>query len=129
MTPAEVLKKFSRIAVVGMSPNSERASHYVSAYMIDAGYEITGVNPGQTEILGRPVFSKLSEIPGPLEIVDVFRASEYLMDIAKEAISLKAKVLWIQLDISDPKAEALAEAAGLIVIRQKCIMVEHQKLA
>lgn len=128
MSPQEVLKKYSKIAVVGMSPNPDRASHYVSEHMIEAGYDVVGVNPGQTEILGRPVYGKLSEVPGSLEIVNVFRASEYLMEVTQAAIERKAKVLWIQLDIADAEAEKMAEDAGLIVIRRKCIMVEHQAL-
>lgn len=128
MNTTEILNKYSKIAVLGMSPNPDRPSHYVSEHMINSGYEVVGVNPGQTEILGQKIYGTLSEVPGPLEIVNVFRASVYLREIVEEAISLKPKVLWIQLGISDPDAEALAEKAGIEVVREKCIMVEHQNM-
>lgn len=128
MSPAEILKSYRKIAVLGISPNPERPSHYVSEHMIQAGYEITGVNPGQSMILGRPVVSKLGEVQGPLEIVAVFRSSEYLKGIVQDAIALKPKVLWIQLGISDPDAEEEAERAGITVIRQHCLMVEERAL-
>jgi predicted CoA-binding protein len=96
--------------------------------MIENGYDVVGVNPGQTEILDRPVYPRLSEVPGPLEIVAVFRASEYLAEVVDEAIARKPKVLWIQLGIHDPEAEAKAEKNGIEVVRQRCLMVEHQGL-
>ncbi len=131
MTPTEVsttdiLRRFRKIAVVGISPNPARPSHYVSAYMQDHGYELAGVNPGQSEILGMNVYPSLADVPGPLEIVAVFRNSEYLSEVADAAIEAGAKVLWIQLDIEDEAAEARAEDAGLIVVRRRCLMVEHQ---
>jgi predicted CoA-binding protein len=128
MTPQEVLRIYKKIAVVGLSPNPDRPSHYVSEHMIENGYEVVGVNPGQTEILDRPVYPKLSDVPGPLEIVAVFRASEYLPEVVDDAIARKPKVLWIQLGIHDPEAEAKAEKNGIEVIRQRCLMVEHQGL-
>jgi predicted CoA-binding protein len=96
--------------------------------MIENGYEVVGVNPGQSEILGRPVYPKLADVPEPLEIVAVFRASEYLSEIVDEVVLRKPKVLWIQLGIHDPEAEMKAEKNGIEVVRQRCLMVEHQGL-
>lgn len=130
MTVAEILKNHRKIAVVGLSPRSERPSHYVTEYMLEQGYEIVGVNPGQTEILGRPCYPNLAAVPGNLEIVAIFRSSEFLEEIVDEALSLpqKPKVLWIQLGIENARAEARAEKAGLTVVRQRCMMVEHRSL-
>lgn len=129
MTPAEVLQRFTKIAVIGMSPNPDRPSHYVSAHMIGAGYEIIGVNPGQTRILDRPVVPRIQDVMGDLEIVAVFRSSEFLSSIVDDLLPRKPQVLWIQLGISDPDAEARAEHSGIVVIRQRCLMVEEQRLA
>jgi predicted CoA-binding protein len=128
MNTREILGSFRKIAVLGLSPNEDRPSHYVSEYMKEQGYEITGVNPGHDRILGRPVYAKLSDVPGPLEIVAVFRSSEHLAKIVDEAIPLKPKVLWIQLGIEDAEAEAKAEKVGILVVRRRCLMVEHQNL-
>ncbi len=123
---AEILRRYKNIAVLGISPKPDRASHYVSEYMLKHGFSITGVNPGQNEVLGRPCYPKLADVPGPIEIVAVFRASEYLSEVVDEAIAANAKVLWIQLNIEDHEAEERAEAAGLVVVRRRCLMVEHQ---
>lgn len=128
MTIPEILKTYRKIAVLGISPNEARPSYYVSEHMQENGYEITGVNPAQTEVLGRPCYPKLADVPKPLEIVAVFRASEYLKEIAKEVIALQPKVLWIQLGIEDAEAERAVEEAGIVVVRRHCLMVEHQKL-
>lgn len=132
MTTAEILKKYRKITVLGLSPNEARPSYYVSEYMRDHGYEIVGVNPGQTEILGRPVYAKISDVPGVQEIVAVFRASEFLAGIVDELRSLpilnRPKVLWIQLGINDPEVESKAEEAGMMVVRNRCLMVEHRAM-
>lgn len=130
MNSLDALRKYRKIAVLGMSPNPERASHYVSEHMIDTGYEITGVNPGQSEILGRPCYSTLAEVPEPLEIVCVFRASEHLDGIVSECLARTdlPKVLWLQLGIEDVRAETRAEMSGIGVVRQQCMMVEQRRL-
>ena len=128
MNSLDVLRRYKKIAILGISPNADRPSHYVSEHMIENGYEVTGVNPGQTEVLGRPCYPALKDVPGPLEIVAIFRASEYLVEIVREAIPLAPKVLWIQLGIEDPDAELAAERAGIVVIHRRCMMVEHGKL-
>lgn len=117
-----------RIAVVGLSPRPERASHGVTRYMIEAGYEITGVRPGARSILERPVYSDLDQVPGPIEIVDVFRRAEAVPAIVDAAIRRQARVLWLQLGIEHPEAEARARAAGIIVVSNRCILIEHRRL-
>lgn len=130
MNSLDALRKYRKITVLGISLNPERASHYVSEHMMNSGYEITGVNPGQTEVLGRPCYSTLTEVPGPLEIVCVFRASEHLDGIVTECLARtdRPKVLWLQLGIEDERAETRAETAGIGVVRQHCMMVEQRRL-
>lgn len=130
MTIPEILSRYKKITVVGISPNPDRPSYYVSKYMMEEGYEIFGVNPGQKEVIGRPCYPKLSDVPDELEIVAVFRASEYLSEIVDEILRLpkKPKVLWIQLGIQDQSAEERASHAGIAVIARYCLMVEHQAL-
>lgn len=124
----DVLKKYRKIAVIGISPRAERPSYYVTEYMIDQGYEIYGVRPAQKEILGRPCYPKVSDVPGPLEIVDVFRASEAIPEVVEEILPLKPKVLWLQSGITHPEAEERARAAGITVISNRCILQEHMRL-
>lgn len=126
----EILSRYRKIAALGISPNESRPSHYVSEYMIRHGYEITGVNPGQSQVLDRPCYPSLTDVPGAQEIVAVFRASEYLDAVVDECLALapKPKVLWIQLGIEDEAAEQKAEAGGMIVVRRHCLMVEHRNL-
>lgn len=129
MTIPEILRTYKKIAVIGLSPDESRPSNGVTRYMIAHGYEIVGVRPGgMKEILGRPVYEKLQDVPGPLEIVDVFRASEFIPEIVKDVIRLKAKVLWLQEGISNPTAEEEARKAGIHVISNRCILKEHRKL-
>jgi predicted CoA-binding protein len=124
----DVLEKYRKIAVVGLSPKSDRPSYEVTAYMIEHGYEIVGVRPaGPKEILGKPCYPSLKEIPGQLEIVDVFRSPEHIPPLIDELIPLKPKVIWLQLGISHPEAEAKARAAGITVISDRCILVEHSR--
>ena len=124
----EVLTRYKKIAVVGLSPDESRPSFGVSQYMMKHGYEITGVRPAQKEIMGRPCYASLKDVPAPLEIVDVFRASDAIPAVVDECIPLKPKVLWLQLGITHPEAEEKARKAGIIVISDKCILVEHRRL-
>lgn len=128
MNTDEILKKYRKLAVVGISPNEDRPSHYVTEYMMEQGYEVAGVNPGQTEVLGRPCYKSLKDVPGPLEIVNVFRSSEHVAGLVKELIPLRPKVLWLQVGIRDEAAEQAARDAGIEVVAGKCIMVEHRQL-
>lgn len=132
MTDADIrniLQQYRRIAVVGLSDRPERPSYGVTRYMIEHDYEITGVRPaGPSQILGRPCVPTLKDVPAPLEIVDVFRSPEYIPALVDELIPLKPKVLWLQLGITHPEAEEKARRAGIIVLSDRCILVEHRRL-
>jgi len=127
----EQIKKFyelKNIAVVGMSKNPEKAAHYVPKYLIEKGYNIIPVNPTANEILGKKCYSKLSDIPEHVDIVDVFRPSEQVMSVVDEAMKLKPKVIWLQEGIHNIEAESLAQKAGIEVVFNRCMLAEHQRL-
>lgn len=121
----KILKKTKRIAVVGLSDNPERTSYMVSEAMQKAGYEIIPVNPQVKEVLGVKAVSSLKEIEGHVDIVNVFRRSEYLLDLAKEFLQIQADVFWAQLGVEDEKAFNLLTENGYTVIMNRCIKVEH----
>ncbi|MBU0676311.1 MAG: CoA-binding protein [Proteobacteria bacterium] len=125
----KVLQDFRTIAVVGLSPKENRPSNQVARYLLAAGYTIFPVNPGQREILGLPCYGSLEEIPTPVDIVDIFRRPEDIPPIVESAISVGAKVIWMQLGIVHDQAAARAEASGLTVIMDRCIAIDHQNLA
>jgi predicted CoA-binding protein len=125
---AEILNSSKVIAVVGLSPKPERPSHGVSAYMKDQGYTIIPVNPGHAEILGEKAYKSLLDVPGPIDIVDVFRDPAAVPEIVDQAIQKKAKVIWLQEGIVHNEAAEKARAAGLKVIQNRCIYKEHIKL-
>ena len=116
------------IAVVGMSPKPERPSHYVSMYMKDQGYNIIPVNPGHNEIAGIKCYPSLSEISEPVDVVDVFRRSEFILPIAESAINIKAKALWLQDGVINHKAAELAKNSGLIVVMDDCMLRRHRQI-
>jgi uncharacterized protein len=125
-----ILTRYRRIAVVGLSANPMRPSNSVARFLIANGYDVTGVNPnlaGKT-VLGRPVYASLAELPEPPEIVDVFRRSEYVADVAEQSIAVGARVLWTQLGVKDDAAAARARAAGLQVVQNRCTAIEHERL-
>ena len=117
------------IAVVGMSPKPERPSHYVSMYMKEQGYKIIPVNPGHNEIAGIKCYPSLQDIEEPVDVVDVFRRSEYVVPIAKSAISIKAKALWLQDGVINNEAAELANNSGLIVVMDDCMLRRHRQLS
>ncbi|HEY0293182.1 MAG TPA: CoA-binding protein [Hansschlegelia sp.] len=127
-----VLTSVRTIAVVGASPNPERASFYVARFLADRGYRVFPVNPGHGggEIAGLPAFATLADIPEPIDMVDVFRASEHVAGVVEEALALSPlpKVIWTQLDVRDDAAAARAEAAGLTVIMNRCPKIEIPRL-
>jgi uncharacterized protein len=129
MGEIEIIQQYRRIAVVGLSANPYRPSHYVAEYMAQHGYEITPVNPGQTEILGRKCYRSLKDVPQPLEIVNIFRDPSAVPAIVEEAIECGAKVIWMQLGVIHEAAAQRARDAGLIVIMNKCIKIEHARFA
>ena len=116
------------IAVVGMSPKPERPSHYVSMYMKEQGYNIIPVNPGYDEIAGIKCYPSLKEISEPVDVVDVFRRSEYILPIAESAINIKAKALWLQDGVINHEAAELANNSGLIVVMDDCMLRRHRQI-
>ncbi|RIX49971.1 CoA-binding protein [Paenibacillus nanensis] len=124
----EILRGSDTIAVVGLSDNPERVSYMVSEAMQKKGYTIIPVNPNADTILGQKSYAKLSDIPVPVDIVNVFRRSEHTPPVAKEAADIGAKVLWLQLGIENDEAAEIAEAGGLTVIMDRCIKVEDSIL-
>jgi len=124
-----ILTEYRTIAIVGLSADPMRPSHFAAIYMLAEGYDVIPVNPryaGQ-QILGQPVYPSLAAIPRPVEIVDVFRKPEDVPPIAEEAIAIRAKVLWLQLGIVNEAAVARARAAGLEVVMDRCIKIEHAR--
>lgn len=122
-----ILLRYTRLAVVGLSPNISRPSYRAMVHMKAYGYDITPVNSMCDEVLGFPAVGTLAEAAalGPLEIVDIFRKVEDIPPIVDEAIELGAKVVWLQLGLSHPEAAATARAAGLEVVEDRCIKMEH----
>lgn len=121
-----ILQKYSAIAVVGLSPKPERPSHWVSQYMIQAGYTIIPVNPGQHEILGQVCYPDLLSVPHDIDIVNIFRRADQVLPFVKDAITRKAKVIWMQEGIVNEDAALLARKNGITVIMDRCIKVDHQ---
>ena len=125
---ASILQKSKTIAVVGLSPKVERPSNDVARYLIKAGYTVIPVNPGQSEILGRTCYPDLTSIPHEIDIVDIFRRVEHVPPVVEEAIKIKAKVIWMQEGIVHEEAAQKAREAGLAVIMDRCLKVDHQIL-
>jgi predicted CoA-binding protein len=125
-----ILDRVKSIAIVGASNNNVRPSYFVQKYLISKGYEIWPINPGLAggEILGRPVHAALADLPGPVDMVDVFRSAEHAGPIADEAIRLGAKVLWMQLGVRNDAVAERAEAAGLQVVMNRCPKIEYGRL-
>lgn len=126
---AAILRQTRSIAVVGFSSRSERAGYYVPAYLQRQGYRIVPVNPHLTEGLGEKAYPDLAAAPGPLDLVLFFRRSEAVGPLVDEAIRLGARAIWMQLGIVDAAAAARAEKAGLRVVMDRCMLVEHRRFA
>ena len=127
-TLRRILKSCKTIAIVGLSDKPHRPSHGVARYLLDNGYTIIPVNPYVDEVLGQPCYPALSDIPVSVDMVDCFRRSEEMLDIAREAIAIKARVLWMQLGVVSVEARDLAESAGLEVIMDRCTKIDHSQL-
>jgi hypothetical protein len=123
----EILKKYKTIAVVGLSSNPMRPSFGVTEYMQSAGYKIIPVNPNEKEVLGEKSYARLEDVPEKIEIVDIFRRAEEVAAVVDSAIRIGAKVVWMQLDIENETAAEMATAAGLTVVEDACILIEHRK--
>ncbi len=125
----DILAQTKSIAVVGLSPKENRPSNIVARYLMAAGYTIIPVNPGQSEILGEKCYPSLLEIPEKVDVVDIFRRSEEVGPVVAEAVEIGAKVVWMQEGIVNEAAAAVARAAGLTVIMDRCLKVDHANLA
>ncbi len=124
----EVLTSTKTIALVGASPNPQRASHSVMHYMLDRGYRVIPVNPNETEILGQKVYASLKDIREPVDMVDVFRTSDAAGPLCDEAIEIGAKSVWLQLGVINEEGAKRAEAAGLKVIMDRCPAIDMPRL-
>jgi predicted CoA-binding protein len=123
----EILKTHKTIAVVGLSSNPMRPSFEVTEYMQAAGYRIIPVNPNETEVLGEKSYARLEDVPEKIEIVNVFRRADEVCPVVESAIRAGAKVVWMQQGIENEAAAEMARAAGLMVVEDACILVEHRK--
>lgn len=124
----ELLESAHSIAIVGLSEKPHRDSYRVAAYLKNAGYQIIPVNPRVQQVLGERSYPSLRDVPGPVDIVNVFRKPEAVLEIVSEAIAIGAKSIWTQLGIAHNKSADEARAAGLKVVMNKCIMIEHARL-
>ncbi len=123
----DILRSARTIAIVGLSSNELRPSHFVGFYLQRHGYRIVPVNPKETEILGEKSYASLKEIPVPVDVVDVFRAPAAVPAIAREAVEIGAKALWLQFGVISPQGAAIAEQGGLKVVMDRCMKVEHAR--
>jgi predicted CoA-binding protein len=123
-----ILKTTKTIAVVGLSDKPDRDSYQIAAYLQQQGYRIIPVNPRIKEALGEKAYATLRDVPGKIDVVDIFRRSEDVPPIVEDAIAIKAKVVWMQAGIVNEEAAARAEAAGLAVIMDACMRSAHRSL-
>ena len=124
----KILKTYQTVAMVGLSPKSDRPSLTVASYLKEQGYRVIPVNPQAKEILGEICYPDLTSIPEPVEVVDVFRSSEQVPAIVEEAIKVGAKAVWMQEGVINEEAAARAKEAGLLVVMDKCMRKEYLKL-
>jgi predicted CoA-binding protein len=122
-----ILERYRRIAMVGLSTNPFRPSHFAAIYLMAEGYEVTPVNPRETQVLGRPSYPTLIEVPDPIEIVDIFREPAAVPEIVEQAIARRAQVVWMQLGVIHEEAAQRARDAGLEVVMDRCIKIEHAR--
>jgi len=123
-----ILKEFRNVAVVGLSYDSERTSYKIASYLAEHGYNIIPVNPNAQEILGRTSYPDLSSIPEKVDVVQIFRRPEDVGPVVEEAIKVGARAVWMQEGIANEEAAARARGAGLLVVMDKCMLREHQRM-
>ena len=123
----DVLSKYRRIAMVGLSANQFRPSYFAALYLLAEGYDVIPVNPREKSILGRLCYPSLSAIPGPVEVVDIFRDPSAVLGIVEEAIAVGAKAIWMQLGVIHEEAAQRARDAGLEVVMDRCMKIEHAR--
>jgi predicted CoA-binding protein len=128
-----ILNTVKSIAMVGISPKDNRPSYFAFKYLLERGYRMIPVNPGQAgkEILGQKVYARLSEIPEPVDMVDIFRASAHALPVVEEALTMQPKpqVIWMQLGVRNDAAAEMAEAAGVKVVMNRCPKIEYGRLS
>jgi predicted CoA-binding protein len=128
-----ILNTVKTIAMVGISPKDNRPSYFAFKYLLERGYNMIPVNPGQAggEILGRKVYARLADVPEPVDMIDVFRAPQYAPQVVADALALKPRpqVIWMQLGVRNDEAAAAAEAAGLKVVMNRCPKIEYGRLS
>jgi predicted CoA-binding protein len=124
----KLLKEVTSIAIVGLSPKENRPSNMVARYLLDVGYTIYPVNPGQTEILGAVCYPDLLSVPDSVEVVDIFRRSEDILPIVEQAVEIGARAVWMQQGIRNEEAAELAQRKGIFVVMDRCIKIDHGNL-
>lgn len=127
-TLRRVLSECRTIALVGLSDKPHRPSYFVGKYLVDHGYEVVPVNPRLDEVLSRRAYPDLDSIPMPVDMVDCFRRPEEMPELAEAAVAIGARVLWMQLGVVSEAAREIAEAAGLVVVMNRCTKIEHARL-
>lgn len=127
-TLRQLLENVRRIAVVGLSPKPHRDSHRVARYLLERGYEVIPVYPREESILGQPVFRRVRDITGGVDLVDVFRRSEHLPEVVEDALLGRVQALWFQLGCVHDAAARRAAEAGAVVVMDRCLMVDHARL-
>ena len=128
MTADEIVRGARTIAIVGLSPNELRPSHFVGFYLQRHGYRVIPVNPRETEILGQRSYPSLADIPEHVDVVDVFRQPDAVPAIAEEAVAIGAGALWLQFGVISPEGAAIARRGGLGVVMDRCLKVEHARV-
>ena len=122
-----ILQRYKHIAMLGLSSNPFRPSHFAAIYLLAEGYDVVGVNPRETQVLGRPCYPTLRDAAGPVEVVDIFREPAAVPGIVHDAIAIGAKVVWMQLGVIDEAAAERARRAGLEVVMDRCMKIEHDR--
>jgi len=127
-TLRRILRENRTVAVVGLSANWYRPSYFAAKYLQEHGFRVIPVNPAYDSVLGEKCYKSLRDIPGKVDVVDCFRKSEEIAALAQEAVAIGAKVLWMQLGVRSGEARKIAEAAGLEVVEDRCMKIEHGRL-
>ncbi len=122
-----ILERYRRIAMVGLSSNPFRPSHFAALYLLSQGYDVIPVNPRETEVLGRRSYPSVTLAPAPVEVVDIFREPAAVPSIVEEAIAVGAKVVWMQLGVIHEEAARRAREAGIEVVMDRCMKIEHAR--
>jgi predicted CoA-binding protein len=126
-TIRRILEYAQTIAMVGLSSNPTRPSHQVAEYLLRAGFAVIPVNPREIKVLGIPAVATLDDVPVPIDVVNVFREPSAVPEIAQAAVRVKARSLWLQIGVIAPESAVVARQAGLDVVMDRCILVEHRK--